>query len=60
MTENSTFLFIMDGPEGESEIINVDELLDPWGAYSKELENAFRNFDFSPSQESINNILMKA
>ena len=60
MTENSTFLFIMDGLEGESEIINVDELLDPWGKCSMELENTFQNFDFSPTQEAINNILMKA
>jgi hypothetical protein len=60
MIRNSTLLFIMDSTVDESQFINVDEMLDPLGKCSIELEKAFKSIDFSPSKEVISNILMNA
>jgi hypothetical protein len=60
MAENSTLLLIMDGSEGVSEIINIDEMLDPFGKCSQELENTLKSIDYSPREELISNILMNA
>jgi len=57
---NSTLLFIMDYSGDESEIIDIDELFDPSGKISLELEKTFKNVDFTPRQEIISNILQKA
>ena len=59
MTRISTLLFLMDYSEGDSEIIDVDEFLDPFGKCSIELERTFKNIDFSPPEDIIANILMK-
>jgi len=58
MNKNSTLLFIMDYSGDESEIINIDEMLDPYGKCSRELQNTFKSLDFSPRKELIHNILM--
>ncbi len=58
MTGNSTLLFILDGSEGESELVNVDDMLDPTGKCSKELQYTFGNLDLSPGNEVIQKILM--
>jgi hypothetical protein len=50
----------MDSTVDESQFINVDEMLDPLGKCSIELEKAFKSIDFSPSKEVISNILMNA
>jgi hypothetical protein len=50
----------MDCKLDESEIISIDELLDPCGKYSLELENTFKSIEFTPRQELISNILMNA
>ncbi len=60
MIENSTLLFFMDGYEGENELINIDEMLDPSGKYSLELKNSFESINFSPRQEIIEKILLNA
>jgi hypothetical protein len=60
MIENSTLLYIMDGSEDDSEIINVYDLLDPYGKSCKELETVFTGIEYSPRQEIISNILLKA
>lgn len=57
MVNNSTLLFIIDEPNSESEIINISELLDPKGEWNTELDNLFGVFDYSPSDEVINQIL---
>jgi hypothetical protein len=58
MTGNSTLLYINDDSEGVAEFINVDEILDPNGKCSKELDIAFKSIVFSPSEELIAKILM--
>jgi len=58
MKKNSTLLLIVDEPGGESEIIDVDELIDKHGKYSTELDDIFKFFNYSPSDEVINRILM--
>jgi hypothetical protein len=60
MTRNSTLLFILDGSEGEKQCINIDEMLDPYGKSSKELNETFKGVDISPRKELIDKILMNA
>ncbi len=57
MNENSTLLFIMDDFEGEGEIININDMLDPFGKCSNELEYTFKGIVFTPDEQLISNIL---
>lgn len=59
MTGNSTFFFLMDYSEGESEIFNIAEMLDPSGKCSSELEKTFSTIDLGPREEVISNLLLK-
>jgi len=60
MTGNSTLLYINDDSEGVAEFINIDEVLDPHGKCSQELENVFKDIVFTPREELIVTILMNA
>ncbi len=60
MIVNSTLFYFMDGSEGENELINIDEMLDPFGKCSLELENSFKSINFSPRKEIVEKILMNA
>ncbi len=57
MVNSSTLLFIMEGPDGESDLINANDIFDFKGTYSKELDRIFSIFDYSPSDEVITLIL---
>ncbi len=60
MNGNSTLVFIFDSTEGVNDCIDIDEMLDPYGKSSLELERTFRNIQFSPSNEVLERILMNA
>lgn len=60
MIVHSTLLFFVDGSEGENELIDIDEMLDPFGKCSQELENSFKSINFSPRMEIIEKILLNA
>lgn len=60
MTKNSTLLLIRDDIGGESELIDIDEWLDPEGIYGLELDSIFEKVSFTPRQEIIENILRNA
>jgi hypothetical protein len=53
-------LYINDDSEGVAEFINIDEILDPKGKCSQELDVAFKGIVFSPSEELIAKILLNA
>ena len=53
-------LFFLDNSEGENELIDIDEMLDPYGQSYLELENTLKSIDFSPRKELIEKILMNA
>jgi len=53
-------LYINDDSEGVAEFINVDEVLDPHGKCSQELEDVFKDIIFTPREELIVTILMNA
>ena len=57
MMKNSTLMVIVDKSNGESEIIDVDELFDLNGKYNRELNEIFSLIDHSPSDEVISRIL---
>jgi hypothetical protein len=58
MVNNSTLLFIIDELNGEREIININELFDQQGECNSELDSIFGVFDYLPSDETINRILL--
>ena len=60
MIGNSTLLFVLDESEGENELININDMLDPTGKYSQELESTFKCIDYSPPSKLIENILMNS
>lgn len=57
MVKNSTLMLIVDEIDGKSEIVDIDDLFDPNGAYNKELDEIFSLFDYSPSDKVISQIL---
>ena len=59
MVNNSTLLFIIDEPNSESEIVDINELLDLKGESKTELDTIFGVFDYLPSDEVISRILMR-
>ena len=58
MNRNSTLLFILDGCEGENELFNLNDILDPCGKCNIELENIFKCIELSPRNETIKKILL--
>ncbi|MCB8994881.1 MAG: hypothetical protein H6538_04660 [Bacteroidales bacterium] len=58
MKKNSTLLFILDGKNGENQLVNADEIFDPKGSINREMESFFGKIEYIPSNRIIKNILM--